>query len=77
MNYRSHYRIYSLGDLPFHKICKPVPVFGRNRYRTWHLWDSQLGIADTSSWMSFVKSDAVRNIEKETTLWSELSRWLA
>jgi hypothetical protein len=27
--------------------------------------------------MSYVKSDAVRNIEKETTLWSELSRWLA
>ena len=51
MDYRIHYRIYSLGGLPFRKICKPVPVYGRNHYRTWHLWDFQNSTWSTSSYV--------------------------
>jgi hypothetical protein len=55
-----------------------MKTFPRTCGKSYLSVNSLHGISDTSSLLSFVKSDAFCASEKEELpLWSELSRWLA
>jgi len=55
---------------------RSMPALNRVPGRIFFFVDSETGISDTSSSMSFVKSEAVRSSENEEPLtWPKLSKW--